>query len=167
MIPLTPRTCEHLKTWCRLYQKNARVYNPREVRFAIGFYQISQGMSWHVHSPVRWQSFCAAAMHFIMCADAYDLNLDMPELLGDLTQDWKGWENLLFTLGKAQQQVIYAGATSANSTRASRFSAASLHIYLTEAVEQCFSLVPPSYREQGCFDEMKILTGDLPERTPC
>jgi len=164
MIPITPRTSEHLKSWCSYYHRNAKVYNPREVRFAIGFYQISQGMSWEIHNPVRWQSFCAASMHFIMAADAYKLNLDLPEFLGDITETWKGWEHLFFTLGKAQQQVIYAGVTSANSTRASRFSEAALHIYLTEAVEQCFSLVPALYREQGCFDEMRILTGDLPDK---
>jgi hypothetical protein len=162
MIPVTPRTCEHLKSWCGFYQRNAKVYNPREVRFAIGFYQISQGMSWHIHNPVRWQSFCAASMHFIMCAEDYNLHLDLPEFLEDLTDSWKGWEHLMFTLGKAQQQVIYAGATSANSTRASRFSEAALQLYLTEAVEQCFSLVPALYREQGCFDEMCVLCNDLP-----
>jgi hypothetical protein len=164
VTPVTPRTCEHLKAWCGFYQRNAKVYNPREVRFAIGFYQISQGMSRHVHNPVRWQSFCAASMHFIMCAEAYDIHLDLSEFLEDLTESWKGWEHLLFTLGKAQQQIIYAN--SQGTTRASRFSAAALHLYLTEAVEQCFSLVPALYREQGCFDEMKILCGDLPEKKP-
>jgi hypothetical protein len=161
MNPVTPRTCQHLVDWCVYYQQHAKVYNPREVRFAIGFYQISQGMSWHIHNPVRWQSFCAAAMHFIMTASAYDITLPLPEHLEDLTEEWKGWEHLLFTLGKAQQQVIYAGATSANSTRVSRFSAAALQVYLHTAVEQCFALVPSDMREQGCFSEMHILTGDL------
>ncbi len=165
MIPVTPRTCEHLLTWCFCYQRNAKVYNPREVRFAIGFYQISQGMSWRIGSPVRWQSFCAAAMHFIMCAEAYGLHLDMPVSLEDLPETWKGWEHLLLTLGKAQQQIVYAGVSSQNSTRVSRFSAAALHLHLSEAVEQCFALAPPLYRERGCHDEMKILLGDLPEET--
>lgn len=161
MNPVTPRTCQHLVDWCAYYQQHAKVYNPREVRFAIGFYQISQGMSWHIHNPVRWQSFCAAAMHFIMTASDYGITIPLPDRLEDLPDEWKGWERLLFVLGKAQQQVIYAGATSANSTRVSRFSAPALQVCLGAAVEQCFALVPSDMRERGCFSEMHILTGDL------
>jgi hypothetical protein len=159
--PVTPRSCDHLLFWCRQYQDTATVYNPREVRFAIGFYQISQGMAWKIANPVRWQSFCAAAMHFIMCAEAYNLALTMPESLKDLTEEWLGWEHLLLTLGRAQQQVVYAGATSKNSTRVSRFSEDALRACLYTAVEQCFALVPSREREAGCYAEMHILTGDL------
>ncbi len=28
-------------------------------------------------------------------------------------------------------------------------------------VENCFAMTPPDYREQGCFDEMHIILGDI------
>jgi len=161
MTPLTPRTSQHLMEWCASYQINAKIWNPKEIRFAIGFYQISQGMAWKITSPVRWQSFCAAAMHFLMCASAYGVAIPMPEVLEDYPEEWKGWETMLFTLGRIQQQVVYAGATSKDSTRVSRFSSDALQVSLASAISQCFSLVPPGRREECCFSEMYILTGDL------
>ena len=162
MIPVTPRTTQHLLTWCRMYQAGGTVPQPPHMRFAIGFYQISQGMSWRMASPVRWQSFCSAAMHFIMCAEAFALPIDifMPDRLEDIPEAWQGWEHLLLTLGKAQQQIVYA-LHSDGSSRKSRFAPMNLQHYLHASIFQCFSLAPSEYREQGCFDEMKILNGDL------
>lgn len=168
MIPITPRSTEHLTDWCRTYQFRGTVPQPGNIRFGIGVYQITQGMSWEIGSPVRWQSFCAAAMHFIMCAEAYGVSVaawlpeqmsEIPEATGDGI-----WRNLLMAVGKAQQQIIYHPSISAGSTRASRFKPEILRSLLWNLTENCFALTPGNYREQGCFDEMKILLGDLPEK---
>lgn len=168
MIPVTPRTTQHLVDWCRTYQESGTVPQPPHIRFSIGFYQISQGMSWQIASPVRWQSFCSASMHFLMCAEAMDIGLgpDLPETLAEIPDTWVSWEHLLWTLGKAQQQIVYALQSSASSSRASRFSASQLRGLLMSSVKQCFSLAPSEYREQGCFDEQKILCHDLPSFKP-
>jgi len=165
MIPITPRTCQHFVDWCKQYQDHGTFPHPGNTRFSIGFYQISQGMSWHIASPVKWQSFCSAAMHMTMCMHALGIDPEpgFPETLADIDAEWRGWEHLMLVLGKAQQQIFYAYNCS-GSNRARRYSPSVAHVYLHTAVEQCFSLAPPEYREQGCFDEMKILFGDLPEK---
>lgn len=166
MIPVTPRTSEHLVEWCNAFHYGTKVPHAKNVRFGIGIYQISQGMSWSIASPVRWQSFCSAAMHFIMCAHAYGIDMkgDFPETLGELPSDFAGWDQLLMCIGKAQQQVFYGMEDVLLSTRASRYSRDVLRMRLHDLVVACFSLAPAGYREQGCFDEMKILLGDLPVR---
>ncbi len=125
-------------------------------------------MSWKVASPVKWQSFCSAAMHFIMCGHAYgfDLANDLPETLAEIDDGFPGWDQLLLRMGKAQQQVVYGLHESAVSTRASRFNIPTLSARMFELVTACFALAPAAYREQGCFDEMHILTGDLPAQKP-
>ncbi len=167
MIPVTPRTTQHLIDWCAAYQTGGTVPQPRHIRFGIGVYQITQGMSWKIASPVRWQSFCAASMHFIMCAEAYDVRLPLPENLADFpTLCGTGiWERVLLSVGRAQQQLIYHPDVSGRSTRSSRYSPEKLCGFLEELTTACFGLTPPEYREQGCFDEMHILTGDLPRKT--
>ncbi len=165
MIPVTPRTVPKLIEWCRLYQQGGTVPQPKHIRFGIGIYQITQGMSWHISSPVRWQSFCAAAMHFTMCAEAYGLSLEpwLPDTLAEISDQTgsEPWSNLLLSVGKAQQQVIYHPDISGASNRKSRFKPEDLRFHLMTLVERCFSMTPPDYREQGCFDEMKILCGDI------
>lgn len=164
MIPVTPRTTQHLVDWCREYQANGTVPQPRHFRFSIGVYQISQGMSWKIGEPVRWQSFCAAAMHFIMCATAYGIDPAtwFPETLDEIPDNFSSWHDVLLHLGKAQQQVVYSLHESAVSTRASRFKVPLLDERLRILATTCFSLTPADYRECGCFSEMHILTGDLP-----
>lgn len=165
MIPKTPRTCVHLGMWCEKYQFDGTVPQPGHVRFAIGVYQISQGMSWRIASPVKWQSYCSAAMHFMMCASAFDIDADnaMPETLEEVSNSFDGWEALMLALGKAQQQVVYSLHSSATSTRASRFNKAELERRLVKLITACLSLCPPKHREQCCFDEMHILCKDLPK----
>lgn len=163
MIPVTPRTVPKLIEWCRLYQQGGTVPQPKHIRFGIGIYQITQGMSWHISSPVRWQSFCAAAMHFTMCAEAYGLSLEpwLPDTLAEIS-DHTGsepWRDLLLSVGKAQQQIIYKLAEE--SSRKSRFKPEDLRFHLMTLVENCFAMTPPDYREQGCFDEMHIILGDI------
>lgn len=166
MIPVTPRTGQHLIQWCDYYQNQSGIVSqPAHVRFSIGVYQISQGMSWKVGSPVRWQSFCAASLHFIMSGIAFNAAPTLPLFLEESTDNFKGWEHLLLTVGKAQQQVCYSPLISAKSARLSRFNPDILRDRLTELVEQCFALVPPEHREPRCFDEMNILTGDISKPT--
>lgn len=165
MIPRRPRTTAHLAHWCEVYQESGTVPQPAHIRFSIGVYQISQGMSWRIASPVKWQSYCSAAMHFTMCASTYGLMLDsaMPETLEEVSSSFDGWEALMLALGKAQQQVVYGLHSSATSTRASRFNEDELERRMVKLVTACFSLCPPEHREQCCFDEMAILCKDLPK----
>lgn len=164
MIPITPRTAQHFCDWCKEYQFNGTCPHIPPVRFSIGIYQITQGMSWHIASPVRWQSFCSASMHFTMAAYAHGIDPApwLPETLAELPSDFPGWDTLLLRIGKAQQQVFYALSAVSGSTRASRFSRDKLGVLLYDLIRDCFAFAPPEYREQGCFDEMKILLGDLP-----
>lgn len=166
MIPVTPRTVEHLTKWCATYQEVGTVPHPRHVRFSIGIYQISQGLAWPSDCPARWQSFCAAAMHFICCASAYgvDLSPAFPTTLDEIEGEAPGWERMMQLVGQAQQQVFYSLVEIQASTRACRFKVPVLENRLFALVQGCFQLVPPTYREGGCMDEMLILTRDLPKK---
>lgn len=170
MIPQTPRTSEHLVNWCAAYQASDIVTQPPHIRYSIGIYQISQGMQWRIASDVKYQSFCAAAMHFTMSAHGFgiDLGSDFPERLDDFPEGFHGktWETMLLLIGKTQQQVCYSDYISKNSARKSRFDPNKLRILMSSLIYECFALVPPARREQCCFDEMHILTKDikLPEK---
>lgn len=159
MIPVTPRTTKHLVDWCRAYQEGGTVPHPKHIRFGIGVYQITQGMSWEIANPVRWQSFCAAAMHFIMCAEAYGESFEawLPDTLEEIPEaQGEVYKDLLMSVGKVQQQIIY-NLVASRSTRASRYDPVVLRYRLLLLVESCFAMTPKLYREQGCFDEMHIL----------
>lgn len=164
MIPVTPRTSSHLVSWCASYQLDSGIVpQPPTHRFSIGIYQISQAMNWKISGPVKWQSYCAAAMHFIMSGVGFGIFLDndLPETLEELPEGFSGWQNVLFLIGKTQQQICYSDYISANSARKSRFDRDKLRIHLSSLVYECFALVPASAREQCCFDEMHILTKDI------
>lgn len=165
MIPVTPRTIEHLTRWCAIYQAGGTVPHPRHVRFSIGIYQISQGLAWPSDCPARWQSFCAAAMHFLCCASAYGIHLStaFPETLEEIEGEPPSSERMLVLIGQAQQQVFYSLNEIQASTRASRFKLSILQERLFALVRGCFQAVPPAYREIGCMDEMGILCRDLPK----
>lgn len=161
MIPQTPRSAHHLSIWCLAYNASQIVPQPPTHRFSIGIYQISQGMAWKLAGDVRYQSFCAASMHFLMSAWGFGISVPLPEKLEDITEGFDGWDNLLFLIGKTQQQICYSDYISANSARKTRFDAGKLEILFYKLISQCFALVPPDHREQCCFDEMHILTKDI------
>ena len=163
MIPQTPRTVAHLADWCCTYQNGNIVPQSPPTRFSIGVYQLSQGLDWKIESPVKWQSYCAAAMHFMMTGIGFHIHIDadFPELLSEINAKFEGWERMMYRLGKAQQMICYSHYISSQSARKSRFDERELRIRLFRLVEQCFALVPPEAREQCCFDEMHILTGDI------
>lgn len=166
MIPRICYSFESLEQWCIQYHNGPIVPQPKHIRFSIAIYQISQGMSWNIGNPVRWQSFCSAAMHFIMCSNAYGLQLSQgfPADICDISSDFRGWEYMLFHIGKCQQQIMYE--MSKTTTRASRYSETKFHVDIHRLVEACFSLCPNEYRPIGCWDEMLIMTKDLPKATP-
>lgn len=165
MIPRTPTTCGWFSLWCNEYQKSDIVAQPPHIRYSIGIYQISQGMSWRISSDVKYQSFCAAAMHFTMCAHGFGINLenDFPPRLEDFPEGFhpRTWEIILLLIGKTQQQICYSDYISKNSARKSRFNPDKLRMSISSLIYECFALVPPSRREQCCFDEMHILTKDI------
>jgi hypothetical protein len=163
MKPISPRSVYHLTEWCRAYQASNIVPQPGHIRFAIGVYQMGQGINWTIAGPVKWQSYCAAAMHFIMSASAYGIMLDndLPDTLPEITEEWRGWEHFVFAQARVQQQICYHESISANSARKSRFDREVLRLRFFDLVSQCFALVPPDHREQCCYDEMFILTKDI------
>jgi hypothetical protein len=169
MQPTRPRTFDHMSNWCYLYQHSNIAPRTQADRFAIGLYQIGQGMSWPCRGPVSWQSYCSAALHWVCCLHAHNESMCglLPETLAELPTEFIGWERFLHMVCKAQQQVVYASSHNLNTTRASRFKLDTLRHQLADLVSASFSLVPRSHREQGCYDEMIICTKDLiKKKTP-
>lgn len=165
MKPITPTDMEHLSFWCREYQGHGPIPISPDKRFAVGVYQIAQAMKYCWDNPAAWQSYCAAAMHFIMSGHGHgvDVAAELPDHLPELgtVVPKTEWDNFLFAVAHAQQQIVYAMHESGKTTRASRYDPLILRGRLARLVKICFAQVPPDYVEQGCFDEMHILCMDL------
>lgn len=163
MSPILPRSFKHLSDWCYLYQHSNIAPRTQADRFAIGVYQVSQGIAWKCAGPVAWQSYCSAALHWICCAHAHNIDLtnDMPETLAEIPDTWTDWRGFVKAQGDAQQQVIYRCSHNLNTTRASRYKPDVFRERMARLVGLVLSLVPPADREQGCHDEMMICTKDL------
>jgi hypothetical protein len=163
MNPILPRSFRHLSDWCYLYQHSNIAPRTQADRFAIGVYQVSQGIAWKCAGPVAWQSYCSAALHWICCAHAHNIDLtnDMPETLAEIPDTWTDWRGFVKAQGDVQQQVIYYCSHNLNTTRASRYKPDVFRERMVRLIGLVLSLVPPADREQGCHDEMMICTKDL------
>lgn len=149
-----------LLSWCRDYQLHGPSPRPPLERFCIGFYQIQQGSHWGNAGPVAWQSYCAASLHFMMAAEALDLGLEasLPKTVGEISENFIGWQGLFAYTGKAMQQLLYSNA-DAHWRR--RYKRDSLRSALACSIEACMAMCPVSHRAQGFSDEMGILCRDV------
>jgi hypothetical protein len=168
ILPFPHFSFEEISGWCKRYQFGEIVPRTQEVRFAIGVYQLSQGLKWKCAGPVAWQSYCSAALNFIMCGHEHGIDLSprFPEQLKEIPDIFVDFRHFMEALGDAQQQVVYRLHLNVMTTRTSRYSVPLLEARLDKLVRLCFSLVQPDYREQGCIDEMAILTKDLIKGIP-
>lgn len=157
MKAIVPRDVAHLIRWCAIH--NGHTPLPAERRFSIGVYQIAQGNQWAMEAPVKWQSYCAASIHFLCAANRLWTRpeLGLVEDIEESTTRFAGWENLVTSIGLAQQQLIYREET--NPRWKSRYSAEKLEGLLGTLTEQMWALVPPGERVGCLADEIALICG--------
>jgi hypothetical protein len=148
-----------LLSWCREYQRRGPSPRPALERFCIGFYQIQQGSHWGNAGPVAWQSYCAASLHFMMAAEALDLGLEatLPKTVGEISENFIGWQGLFAYTGKAVQQLM---CSNADAHWRRRYRKETLRSALSSSIEACLAMCPVSHRSIGFSDEMGILWKD-------
>lgn len=99
-----------LLEWCQEYKNSKRCTTCDPMRrFAIGVYQIYQGIEWR-DSASGNESFAASFLHFLMVADILNLSVETcmkNELSTKVFSIYSPYQNLLYYISKAQQMLIY------------------------------------------------------------
>jgi len=164
IAPCYPETTLDLQVWCLEYH----CYNKFPVttlgRFAIGFYQIHQGLSWKDGGLNKYESFAASALHFIMVSEALNLPLEefLPIKISDIpiVHIEHAGVALLSHLSSAQQQLWYSGNPN-NTKRNSRYKPAKLAEGLGESVYRLIGLIPKELRQDAFCASSTIMTKEL------
>lgn len=151
-----------LALWCRDYHRYNKYPCSFDKRFAIGFYQIYQGIVWGGLN--RYESFAAAAIHFLITLEA--LNLSTVNIARDLCSEdsaYINWEMLILHLSRAQQHILYRYQLEIHkgTSRSTRFNADVLAKDLSFAIDALICGIPCDSRAQAIFDATEIMTRRL------
>lgn len=152
--PVYPTNIFDIFWWCKDYEERNKFPATILNRFAIGFYQISQGIAWKDGGRNKYESYAAAALHFCMVAVRLELPVDdnMEIKLKDFPVKFieHSAVELLYNLSAAQQQLFYASPSN-KTQRASRYNKDKLARCLGEAIIILIGLIPVEYRSD-CFE---------------
>jgi hypothetical protein len=154
--------------WAVDYDKRNRFPVDTLKRFAIGLYQIHQGMHWKDNGPNKYESFAAAAVHFIIVAERCDLKVDKAEEMPVKLKEFPRMcinihaPELLYNISGAQAMLMYNQAYSGNKTkRMSRYNPEILEERLSKIVRILICCIPLEFRTE-CFNlSTKIMTKEL------
>lgn len=158
-----------LITWVREYERATKFPVDILRRFAIGIYQIHQGIDWSVsrhHSfndtTNKEESYAAAALHFLMVAERLSLNVDT--MIDEI--HFKHWPkrsmhecslSILRNISKAQQQLFYADKTN-KTKRRDRYNEDALRRALASLIIDLTSLIEPDNRSYAFYLAMEVMT---------
>lgn len=153
-----------LMYWCKDYERRNKFPATLLNRFAIGFYQIHQGMSWKDGGINKYESYAASVLHLMMVAVRLDLPIEDYVKIGLKEYPLYLMENecyhLLKNLSAAQQMLFYANKNN-KTKRSSRYSPDKLNQYLSRAIFILISIIPPELRTE-CFEKASaIMTKEL------
>lgn len=150
-----------LALWCREYHQHNSYPCAFDRRFAIGLYQIYQGMLWDGLN--RNESFAAAAIHFIITLEAADISPRLPEYLVDLVTKHIDWKTVMLHVSRAQQHVLYGTQLriKKGTARSTRYCPEQLRDDLSALIEILFAAIPSDQRAQAIWDATSIMTKRL------
>lgn len=162
--PVTATNIYDLQYWCRDYNRRNKFPADNLKRFAIGFYQIHQGMSWQDNGPNKYESFAAAILHFIMVAEKLELQLDG---INSDTMKYAMYVpirhiayELLQNLSAAQQMLFYSNPTN-KTKRSSRYDKNKLDSFLVYSITHLIKAIPVHMRTECFYLASKIMTDEL------
>lgn len=152
-----------ISSWCRDYIRYNKYPANIIERFAIGIYQIHQGMEW-ADAGNKAESFMSATLHFLMVGEMLKAGCYMPETIETKPLNY---QRLVYLISKIQQQIFYYHKSTVKSVdgkvyqRSSRFKLRLTEQLLQELVNNLVACVPSYARQQGLFDASKIMSGIL------
>jgi hypothetical protein len=155
-----------LQYWCRDYNRRNKFPADNLKRFAIGFYQIHQGIGWKDNGINKYESYAASVLHFIMLCEQMDLDFinyinDSINLYQiDQWPRYYSFDGLLFNLSAVQQQLFYANSSN-KTKRKSRYNKDKLTRCLTECIVKLNGLIPEEHRNICYYTASKIMTEEL------
>lgn len=160
--PLWATNVFDLMFWTNDYRKRNRFPVPILKRFAIGLYQINQGMEWKDQGVNKNEGFAAAVLHFMMVSQELDLMIEqhLEIKLDDFGKTSLNTESILFHVSRAQQQLFYADQGN-RTKRVSRYNKDKLTESLGIAIRCFIEAIPVEFRSD-CFEKATtIMTREL------
>lgn len=159
-----PENIYDIITWCRDYDRRNKYPVDILKRFAIGFYQISQGMNWKDGGVNKYEGYAAGVIHFIIVAEksgiCVDNGLDLYlKDFKDVRLDHSAY-GILMNLSTTQQMLFYAGNPN-NTKRNKRYDPAKLSEHLGRAIFLLICAIPKEVREEAFNVASKIMTKEL------
>ncbi len=151
LTPIRSDNILQLQEWCSFYDKYGKYPANILERFAIGLYQIKDGMEWK-DILNKNESWCAAFIHFLTVAEKLNLSVEIKDNVLDI--------GMLLFVSKAQQDVFYK-YNSGKTQRSSRYNPERLTINLSKILSICYSKVPKEERPEGFYTATYIMLGKL------
>jgi len=157
-----------LLAWCREYGREGPYRQNPVQRFAIGIYQIAQGMKWrgakkNACASPRHESYAAACIHFLVALEELEVDVweHLPHKLTEVSDDsgFFVWETLMFQISSAQRMISYSVHYKSTNTKwAARFDKDVLSLHTAEAVKILLSFIPSTKRKAALYDAMEELS---------
>jgi len=143
--------CLWVREWIR-FHPNAEICNSVMERFAIGIYQIYQGLDWK-GTHCAYESWAAATIHFIATAEMFDVGVEnhLPSKLSGDVGVRRDDAKLLWHISRAQQYVFYGYLGKKTKRSERRASNEALADALGELVQHTLCRIPP-FRRQEAFE---------------
>jgi hypothetical protein len=163
--PLYETNVFEIEQWCKDYERYGKYPTTLPKRFLIGLYQIQQGTGWKDMGLNKYESYCAAFIHFMCCCTIaqLDYSKNWEEIsLENIPKSYyeKTAPRLLDSISRAAQQIIY-GDVSNKTQRKSRFNKERAGEIMGDILWDIISLVPVEYRRDGLYQASLILIGKL------
>lgn len=164
MIPCDEINLLGIQYWCKEYETYNKYPVDIPTRFNIGTYQIHQGEAWKDGGVNKYESYCAAALHYIMVSARLNLPIE-----AHLTLDITEWEqvfiehealSILKLLSLCQQQIYYSTAKN-KIKRASRYNEEKLCKALSYLSQKMIALAPKELRQPCIYKACEIMLGVL------
>lgn len=145
--------------------QGANDYLPPLHRFAVGIYQIGQGMSWTNSDVTREESMASACIHFIGALNLMGCPIEnyVPRDLDHIPYEGKNidYRRLMYCISVAQQQVFYHWCGKSTSRSKSRYNAKTLATNVAEVIMILLESIHKEDREEAIFNATEIMTGAL------
>jgi len=165
--PLFTNNLLSLASWCQDYYLEDTRYPVKCPlhRFAIGVYQIHQGMDWHdkgEHGVNEYESFASAAVHFVITSEMCKLMVwNSPYWdLSKLETAELNHKTTLYNISKAQQQLSYS-IQPTRVSRKSRYKPIILETCLRTLAFDLLRAIPSTKRAEAIENATTIMTGRL------
>ena len=167
--PLQSTNWIEISDWCFRYNKYNKYPVSTSERFAIGIYQIHQGLDWQnltaavENEKNKAESYMSAFLHFKMAQLSMKLDVWTKDDITSYTTWPMAWsaERILYLISKCQQQIFYFTKMQKTLRGKSRYNPEILNESFHLLQLRLIALVPSHCRGEGLYNASKIMMGIL------